>query len=132
MQNINIKNVSSEMKPLLIGQFIILSANYNRKNYSLDLSLDLSLSLIYNTFHVSKFKPYVNNHSTLFPQCQLEKPGPVSQDRCEVKKIIEYRKAPRTGVLQYKVRWLGYSLEDDLCIDAKRSLPQFYKTSGEK
>ena len=118
MQNINIKNVSSEMKPLLIGQFIILSANYNRKNYSLDLSLDLSLSLIYNTFHVSKFKPYVNNHSTLFPQCQLEKPGPVSWDRYEVEKVIEYYNTLQTGVPQYKVHWLGYSLEDDQWIDA--------------
>ena len=55
----------------------------------------------------------------MFPQRQLEKPGPVSQDRCEVEKVIEYQKAVRTGVTQYKVRCLGYSLEDDQWINAK-------------
>ena len=69
------------MKPLTIGPFTILSANYDRNNYSLDLSSDPSLNLIYNTFHVSKIKAYVNNHCILFLQRQLGKPGPVSQDR---------------------------------------------------
>ena len=55
----------------------------------------------------------------MFPQYQLEKPGPVLQDRYKVEKAIEYLKAPRTGVPQYKVRRLGYSLEDDLWIDTK-------------
>ena len=99
-KNINIKKESPKMKPLWIGLFTILSANYNRNNCSLDLSSDPCLNLIYNTFHISKIKPYVNNNSTLVAQCQLEKPGPVSQDRYEVEKVIEYRKAPRTGVLQ--------------------------------
>ena len=61
----------------------------------------------------------MNNNSTLVAQCQLEKPGPVSQDRYEVKKVVEYLKAPRTGIPQYKVCWLGYSLADDQWIDAK-------------
>ena len=91
----------------------MLSANYNRNNYSLDILSGPNLNLIYNTFYISNVKPYVNNNSTLFLQRQLEKPGPVSQYRYEVKKVIEYRKAPRTCVPQYKFRWLGYSLEDD-------------------
>ena len=61
----------------------------------------------------------MNNNSTLFPHRQLEKPGPVSLDRYEVEKVIEYCKAPQTGVPQYKVPWLGSSLEDDQSIDAK-------------
>ena len=101
------------MKPFCIGPFTSLSANYNRNNYSLDLLSDPSLNLISNTFHVSKVKPYVNNNTTLFLQRQLEKPGAVSQARYEVEKVIEYRKAPLTGVPQYKVRWAGYSLEDN-------------------
>jgi hypothetical protein len=118
-KNINIQNTAPKMKPLWIGPFTILSANYNRNNYSLDLSTDPSLNLIYNTFHVSKLKAYVNNDSTLFPQRQLEKPGPVTENRYEVEKVLEYRRAPRTGVPQYKVRWLGYSVKDDQWVDAK-------------
>ena len=101
------------MKNLWIGPFTILSANYKHNNYSLELSADPSLNLIYKTFHVSKVKPCVNNNSNVFPQLRLEKPEPVTQDRYEVEKVIEYCKAPRTLVPQCKVLWLGYSLEDD-------------------
>ena len=59
------------------------------------------------------------NNWILFFQHQLAKPGPVSQDTCEVGKVIQYHKAPRTGILEYKVRWLGHSLQDNLCINAK-------------
>ena len=48
----------------------------------------------------------------MFLQRQLEKPEPVSQDRYEVKKVIEYCKGLRTGVPKYKLCWLGYSRED--------------------
>ena len=91
------------MKPLWIGPFTILSANYNCNDYSLDLSSDPGLNLIHNTFHMSKIKTYVNNNPTLFPQRQLEKPGPVSRNKCQVKEVIAYRKAPQSGVPQYKV-----------------------------
>ena len=63
--------------------------------------------------HGSKIKAYVNNISILFPQRQLGKPGAVFQDRYEVEKVMEYHKPPRTGIPQWKVYWLGYSLEDD-------------------
>ena len=76
--NINLKNISLKMKPLWIGPFAILSANYNRNNYSLDLSSEPRPKLIYNTFHISQIKPYLNNNSIVFPQRQLKKPGPVS------------------------------------------------------
>ena len=112
-KNINIKNVSPKMKPLWIVPFTILLANYNCNNCSLHLSRDLSWNLMYNTFLIIKIKPYVNNNSTLFPQPQVVKPGPLVQDRYVVEKVIEYRKAPRSGVTQYNVYWLGYSLEDD-------------------
>ena len=69
-KNSNIQNVSPKMKPLWIGLFTILSANYNCNNYSLDLSSDPSLNLICNTFHVSKIKPYVNNSQGQASICQ--------------------------------------------------------------
>ena len=112
-KNINIKNILPKMKPLWIGPFTLLSANYNCNNYSLDPSSNPSLNLMYNTFQVSKVKPYMINNYILFPQRQLEKPVPVSQDRCKVEKVTEYRKETKTGVQQYNVPWLGYSLVED-------------------
>ena len=118
-KNINIKNVLSKMKPLLIGLFTILSANYNCNNYSLDRSTDPSLNLIYNTSNISKIKTYVKNNVVQELQCQLAKTGTVLQERYEVRKVIEYRQAPRTSIPQYKVRYLGYSFEDDQEINVK-------------
>ena len=100
-KNINIKNISPKMKPLWMGPFTILSTNYNRHNYSFELSSDPSPNLIYNTFDISKVKPYMYNNSNLFPQRQWEKPGTVLQDRYEVEKVIEYCEAPQTRVPQY-------------------------------
>ena len=85
-----IKHVLQKMKPGWIRPVTILSAHYNHHKYSLDQSLDQSLNLKCNTFSVRKVKTYVNNNSTLFPHCQLAKPGPVSQDSCRVEKFIEY------------------------------------------
>ena len=62
---INIKKVLHKMKCLCMEPFPILWANYNYNNYSLDLSSNPSLNHIYNTFHLSKVKPYMNNNSTL-------------------------------------------------------------------
>ena len=107
------------MKSLWIGPFTILLANYNHNNYTLDLSTDQSLNLIYKTIHISKINPYVNNNSTLFPQRQQAKPGPVAQERYEVEKVTEYHKVPRIGIQQYKLSWLGYSFEDHQWINAK-------------
>ena len=96
------------MNPPCIGPFTYLSANYNPNNYGLNLSMDPSANLIYNNFHISKCKPYMNNNSTLFPQYKLAKPGPLSQARYEVKKVIAYCKSLRTRLEQYKVRCFGY------------------------
>ena len=103
-KHINLKKVSLKIKSLRIGPFTILSAHSNRHNCSLDLTTDPSLNLMYNTFHVCKILPYIIHNSILFPQRQVEKPGPVSQDRYKVEKVMEYRKAPRSDILQYKVR----------------------------
>jgi len=42
----------------------------------------------------------------------------VEDDRYEVEKVLEYRTAPRTGQPQYKVRWVGYSHNNDQWINA--------------
>ena len=61
----------------------------------------------------------MNINFILFPQNQLDKPGPVLQDRYKVDRVIEYRKATGTGMPQYKVRWFASSLENDHWIYAK-------------
>ena len=45
-KNININNILPKMKPLWMGLFTIISANYNCNNYSLDVCLYQSLNLI--------------------------------------------------------------------------------------
>ena len=112
-KDINIQNVSAKIKPVWIGLFTILSANYYPNNYSLDLSIDPGMSFVLNAFHVSKVKPYINNNATIFTQLQLGKQAPSSQDSYKIEKVIEYQKAPRTGIPPYKVQWLRYSFVDD-------------------
>jgi len=43
-----------------------------------------STSLIHNTFHISKIKPYVENDSANFPGHQEEQPSEVTDGRWEV------------------------------------------------
>ena len=57
-------------------------------------------------------KPYIHNHAFLFLLYQLTKTALVVQDIYEVVKIIEYSIAQRTSILQCKVYWLLYLLED--------------------
>jgi len=56
-ENINLLNTSSKLKPRWVKPFRIQHVNKKRNNYTLDLSTDSRLSLINNTFHISKIKP---------------------------------------------------------------------------
>jgi len=50
--------------------------------------MDSPLSLIHNTFNISKIKPYIENDSTNFPGCQKEQPGEVTKGRREVEQVL--------------------------------------------
>ena len=89
------------MKSPWIGLFTILSANYRRNNYRLNLHSDPCLILIYYTFYIGNIKPHVNTNYTVFPEQQLAKPEPVSEERYELEKIIEYYKEPKSSIPQY-------------------------------
>jgi len=65
--------------------------------------MDSRLSLIHNTFHISKIKPHVENYSTNFPGRHKEQHGEVTEGRWEVEQVLEFRTAPRTGKSQYLV-----------------------------
>jgi len=75
--------------------------------------MDSPLSLIHNTFHISKIKPYIVNHSTNFPDRHEEQLGEVMEGRLEVKCVLEFRIAPRTRKSHYLVLWKGYGSDDD-------------------
>jgi len=80
-ENLNLLNTSRKLKPRWVGPFRIQHVNRKWNNYTLDLSTDSRLSLIHNTFHISKIKPYVENDSTNFPSRHGEQPGEVTEGR---------------------------------------------------
>jgi len=132
-ENLNLLNTSRKLKPRWVGPFRIQHVNRKRNNYTLDLSSDSRLSLIHNTFHISKIKPYVENNSTNFPGHHEEQPGEVTKGRWEVKRVLEFRTAPRTGKSQYLVRCKGYGSDDDEWInfeDITLEIVQDFWTSG--
>jgi len=84
MENLNLLNTSRKLKPRWVGPFRIQHVNGKGNNNTLDLSTDSRLSLNHNTFYISKIKPYIENHSTIFPGRHEEQPGEVMVGRCEV------------------------------------------------
>jgi len=60
-ENIHLWNTCRNLKHRWVRPFRIQHVNKKRNNYTLDLSMDIPLSLIYNTFHISKIKPCVEN-----------------------------------------------------------------------
>jgi len=68
-ENINLLNISRKLKPRWVGPFRIQHVNRKRNTYRLNLSIDSRLSLIQNTFHISKLKHLVENESNNFTGC---------------------------------------------------------------
>jgi len=133
MKKIHILNTSRKLKPRWVRPFRIQHINRKRNNYTLDMSTDSRLSLIYNTSHISKIKPYVENDSTNLPGRHEEQPGEVIEGRWEIEQVLEIRTAPRTGKGQYLVCWKGYRSDDDEWINFKDisvEIVQDYWTSG--
>jgi len=79
--------------------------------------MDSRLSLIHNTFHITKIKPYVENDSTNFPGRHKEQPGEVTECRWKVERVLEFHTPPRTGKNQYLERCKGYGSDDDKWIN---------------
>jgi len=132
-ENINLLNTSRRLKPRWVGPFCIQHVNRKRNNYTLDLATDSRLSLIHNTFHISKIKPYIENDSTNFPGRHDEQPDEVTEGRWEVERVLESRTAPRTAKCQYLLRWKEYGSDDDEWInfdDISLEIVQDFWTSG--
>ena len=90
-QNINLPNVNKKMKPRWLGPFPITQVNYQRNNYTLDLSSNFDLQHINNTFHIGLLKPYRENNQQVFLRRHHAETGPVKDDRYEVVKAVNYR-----------------------------------------
>jgi len=132
-ENLNLLNTSRKLKSRWVRPFRIQHVNRKRNNYTLDLSTDSWLSLIHNTFHISKIKPYIENDLTNFPGRHGEQPGEVTKGRWEVEWVLEFRTAPHTAKSQYLVRWKGYGSDDDEWInfaDISLEIVQDFWTSG--
>ena len=97
MENINLLNTSRKLRPRWVGPFRSQYVNHKGNNYTLDLSTDSRLSLIHNTLHIRKIKPYVENESRNFSGLHKEKLGEVTEGRWEVERVLEFRTAPHTS-----------------------------------
>ena len=79
-------------------------------NYELELPPEYSIHL---SFHANLLRPYVANDSIYFSARKPPRPPSLipEDNQYEVKQILEHRRRHRQT--QYKVRWKGYSAEDD-------------------
>jgi len=126
-------NTFRKLKRRWVGPFRIRHVIKKRNNYAPDLSTDRGLSLIHNTFHISKIKPYIENDSTNFPGRHEEQPAEVTEGRWEVEQVLELSTASRTGKSQCLVRWKGDGSDHNECInfeDISLELVQDFWTSG--
>ena len=112
-QNINLRNVNKKMKPTWLGLFPITQVNYQLNNYTHDLSSNCDLRHIDKTFHIGLVKPYRENNQHEFPQPYYNQLGPVTDDRYEVKKAVNFRFSQIAREPLYAIRWKGYLTSQD-------------------
>ena len=74
--------------------FTIVSVNYKCKNYILDLSTNLNVNLIGNTFHVSKNKLLQESYVLVYELLVLFREWIA----------VEYIRVDRTGINAYSIR----------------------------
>ena len=117
-QNINLPNVNKKMRPRGSGPFPITQVNYQRNNYTLDLSSNFEIRHIHNTFHIGLLKPYHENNQLVFPERHHAEPGPVQADRYEVEKAVNFRSSYPARDPLSQIRWKGYLPSDDQWIQA--------------
>ena len=108
-----------KLKPKWLGPCKVIGHNYQHQNYMRDLNIATGLEGIHNVFHVELLESFKDNNSLKFPNREQPQPGPVTGDRWEVEKILEFRMQTSTKKPQYTVRWMGYTHDQDPWVPAK-------------
>ena len=113
-RNLPLLTSHAKTAPLWIGPLKVINRRLETDNYTLQLPSEYKR--IHPTFHVNLLKPYIKNNNAKFPSRRLMKPGPVphihNEERYEVEKILARRTTPRTGNIEYKVKWAGWGMND--------------------
>ena len=102
----------AKFMPQYDGPYTIIDINEDDSTVTLDLPNSPN---IFPTFHTSEVVPYVENDTTLFPNCEFSKPPVVTmEDGSEeyfICNIIDERCCGRGYC--YLVRWIGYGAEEN-------------------
>ena len=93
------------MKPRWLVPFRITQVNYQRNNYTLDLSSNSDLRHIHKTSHIGLLKPHRENHQDQFPQRHYNQSGRVKDDRYEVEKVVNFRSSHAAREPLYQIGW---------------------------
>ena len=98
----------SKISPRWLGPFPVSHYEPWTQNITLDFSDYPDLQKITNQFNTSLIAPFYTNSDKLFPGRTLPQPGPVTGEKYEVEKLLEFRSQPKTNKLQYLVKWEGW------------------------
>jgi hypothetical protein len=105
-ENLNLpKGHTRKLCPKYIGPYKILQANRESSTYKLELSLDLRLWRIHDTFHEKLLKAYVGNNDEKFLKCKTPMPYDIGDDPEQewvIDAIEDHKWSPR---LLLKVCW---------------------------
>ena len=116
MENIKSKTSTiskNKLQPKWSGPFIVTQYWPNQDNIQLELPADWK---IYNIFHTSLIKPYIENDDQRFPSRKNTRPPPVpeadpQEDIYEVEAIRNHKTI--RGYPYYLVKWTGWPESDN-------------------
>ena len=104
---------SAKLFPRHDGPYRVTKAFPHTSTYQLNIPNAPSNTCL--TFHASQLKRYVSNDSTLFPDRELPRDGPImlpnGQEEHVIERILDERRRGRGW--QFLVRWKGYGPGDD-------------------
>ncbi|TFY77465.1 hypothetical protein EWM64_g6548 [Hericium alpestre] len=102
---------AAKFLPRYDGPYTIVKASPQHSSYTLDLP---NTPNIFPTFHASLLCKFIPNDDDAYPDCKLDRPGPVVTNGSEEEWIVEaIIGARRRGCgWQYRVKWRGWGSED--------------------
>jgi hypothetical protein len=126
---------SAKFFPHFDGPYTVIKKHPEMSNYTLDMPDTLGA---FPTFHSSLLKRFIANDATLFPERELNPPGPiVTPDGLTEYFVEEIVDARRRGKgWQFLVRWTGFGREHDEWLSARllddcEALDRWYEKGGD-